>query len=229
MKRLRINWRFAAGTVAVLAGIALALWIWAIGWAPGRDQYPVQGAVIGAAQGEVNFPTIKAMETGFVYLRATGGSETRDARFSRNFDAARTAGLRIGALHRFNLCRLASDQAANFVTTVPRDADLLPPVIELELDEGECPRRPAAAPVQSELMTFINQIEAHAGKPAVLKLSADFEGEYQVAALIGRNLWLTGDYFPPDYGSRPWVMWSSNSRYHLQGIDGPVEWVVVKR
>ncbi len=226
---MRRGW-IAGGLLLAIA--AFALWQWAIQWTPDRQQYPLQGPLIGAAEGPVEWRTLAAMDSNFAYLRATSGADQRDARFAVNLEAARDAKLPVGAVHRFSLCRSASLQAANFVTTVPRDAALLPPVIELLEDDGACAasngRPPAVAPVQSELMTFINQIEAHSAKPVVLKLSPGFEARYQVAELIGRNLWLEGDYRAPDYGSRPFVMWSANPRLHLDGVAQAVEWVVVK-
>src|SRR3546814_12259783 len=77
--------------------------------------------------------------------------------------AAREAGIRTGPIHRYSLCQLATDQAANFIRHVPRRADALPPVVWLDYDD-RCPDRPTRALLLSALAAFLAQIEAHMGK-----------------------------------------------------------------
>ena len=151
----------------------------------------------------------------------------RDANFAANYAQASDAGLRTGALHHYSLCRLAQDQATNFVTTVPRDPAALPPAVELSFQEG-CADRPNRSLVLSELGTFLNQIERHTGKPALLLIRPDFEDMYRISEAVPRTIWLSGNFFPPDYAAKPWVMWEANAHYRIAGIDGPVKWNVVR-
>ncbi|MGD9812316.1 MAG: glycoside hydrolase family 25, partial [Sphingobium sp.] len=115
--------------------------------------------------------------------------------------------------------------ATLFITTVPRDNAALPPAIRLETDAGCSPGRDR---ILSELNTLINVVETHSGKPAILLVSRQFEQEYGISRDIDRTFWVTGDFFPPAYVARPWVMWSANHARHLDGIEGGVEWAVVK-
>ena len=84
------------------------------------------------------------------------------------------------------------------------------------------------AAVTSELMTFLNQVENHAGKPVILKVTPRFEGKYHVAAAIRRNLWLVRTRFEPNYAGRPWLLWTANSRLVTDADDQPLRWVVVQ-
>lgn len=216
-----------AGAALALAGaIALALWLYARAWAPARDAYPVQGLTITAADGPVDWGTIAAQGADFAYIRAVGDGDRRDPAFAANWRGARAAGLRYGAVLQFNPCRLASDQATRFMTTVPRDNAALPPVIRLALDDG-CTARPGRDLLLSELNTLINLVEGHAGKPALLNVTEAFEERYDIASGINRTLWLDGNFFPPDYASRPWVMWTASDMRHIDGVAGPVRWDVV--
>ncbi len=223
--KTRLKWAGLLLAVAIL--LALVGWRMSAGWAPPRDQYSMQGPLIGQEHGSVAWDSVKALGADFAYIRATNGSDVRDAMLADNLRLAKDAGMQTGAVHRFNLCRLANDQAANFITSVPRSPDLLPPAIELALDES-CADRPERSLVISELVTLVNQIEAHAGKPAVLLVHPDFEALYTVSPAIERTLWVSGDFFPPDYVARSWVMWMANSHYRIGGVDGPVQWNVVK-
>ena len=218
---------FAAGGLLVLA-LAGAGWWEAGEWRPSRARFPVQGVEIGRGDGSVNFAALKAGGADFVYLDASDGASRRDAGFEAKLDSARAAKLQVGALHRFDPCRGADPQVGNFVTVVPRDPSLLPPAVELDLDDQVCAAPPAEAAMQSELTTFVNQLEAHSGKPAILKLSRGFEARYHVSAMIDRNLWVTGAYLAPGYAGRPWVMWSANPRLRSPAADGRLRWVVVR-
>lgn len=216
----------AALAAIILAALALALWSFARTWAPGRDDYPVQGLSVDSESGPVDWGTLAAQGADFAYIRAARGADMRDPAFSRNWAGARMAGMRYGAAIDFSLCRLASDQATRFVTTVPRDNAALPPVIRLRLDPA-CPSRPARDTVLSELNTLVNLIEAHAEKPVLLNVAPDFDALYDVGSGINRTLWLDGNFFPPDYASRKWVMWTASDMRHVDGIEGPVRWDVV--
>ncbi|WEK45797.1 MAG: glycoside hydrolase family 25 protein [Candidatus Andeanibacterium colombiense] len=226
-KRGLTRWRVLGALL--LAALVGGAWLWwqFIHWTPSRVQYPVQGVLIGADDGRANFVAFKAIGADFAYLEASDGAAGRDPWFARNIDAARASGLPFGAVHRYDPCIPADRQAANFVTVVPRDDTLLPPAVELDKLTGDCPAVSDAA-VESELMTFLNQVEGHAGKPAILKISQGFEQRYHLAATIDRTLWLTRDRFEPDYTGRPWVLWTANSALRSEAGSLPARWVVAQ-
>ncbi len=213
-------------TIAVLV-IAFVLRNIAVGWAPPRSQYPVQGVSVDASHGDIAWNVAGATGVDFAYIRATNGAEERDTRFAGNMQGARDSGIRYGAVHEYDLCRLATDQATMFVTTVPREENILPPAVRLAY-ENDCKDRPGRALVLSELNTFLNQIEGHSGKPAIIIVSPDFEEEYRISSGISRTFWLEGNFFPPDYATKPWVMWRASDMRRVSGIDGPVNWNVVR-
>jgi lysozyme len=216
------------GTIMLALLLAtFAVWSYVTGWAPSRDKYPVQGIVVSEANGKPEWAELGATGVDFAYITAVEGARGRDRHFQANLEAVQQAGIRFGALHHFDICRLASDQATLFVTTVPRSEGTLPPAVQLDFSDS-CKGRPNRALILSELATFLNQIEAHSGMPAILLLTPDFEKEYQVSKAIDRTVWLEGDWLLPSYSVRPWVMWTANTARHIDGIDGPVRWVVVR-
>jgi len=219
-------WRNAAIALALLLG-AFVLWRMAGSYAPARSEFAVQGIVVDATHGKIDWPMLAATGVDFAYIEATDGVRPRDARFAANMSGAGEAGVRFGALHRFDLCRLASDQATSFITTVPRSDTALPAAIEFHFSE-HCTARPDRALVLSEVVTFLAQIEAHLGKPAILKLSQEFEEHYRLTSAIDRNVWLEKTWLLPDYAARPWVMWTANPHRNIEGVDQPVEWAVVR-
>lgn len=220
-----LRWLGATLLLTLLAA-GLALW-WAARWAPARDQYPWQGATIDARNGEVHWGSVKAAGADFAYLLATDGAERSDPMFARNMREARLADVQTGAIHRYDLCSLATDQAANFIRHVPRRADTLPAAVWLDYDD-RCPDRPTRALLLSELATFLAQIEAHMGKPSMIAPSPAFDADYQVTKGIARTAWLRRDFFAPDYGAHPWAMWQANDYMRISGADGTIGWNVVR-
>lgn len=229
-KARRIGWRARALGLLLLAALAGAAWLWweMRHWRPDEGEFPDQGAEVGAADGPVNFRTLRALDADFVYLDASAGTATQDARFGNNLAAARAAGLQVGAVHRFDPCAMADGQSANFVTMVPRDPALLSPAIELSGTATDCPERVGDAAVESELMTLINQIEMHAGTPVILKIDPGFEERYHLAGTLQRHLWLTRTRFEPTYAGRPWLLWTANTALQTEAAEAPLRWVVVQ-
>jgi lysozyme len=222
----RNNARLIAVVLAVLLA-AFVLWRVILGWAPSRDDYPVQGIVVDVSNGQPEWAKLAATGVDFAYLTATQGDKQRDPSFAANLDGVRDAGIRHGALHIFDICRLASDQATLFITTVPRSPQALPEAVSLDFSDT-CSSKPDRALVLSEIATFLSQIEAHTGIPAVLLITPEFEAHYRVSGAVDRNVWLTRTWLLPDYAAKPWVMWTANPSRSIDGVDGSVRWVVVR-
>lgn len=217
------------GALLLVAMIGVAWGWWHLRhWLPDRAIYAMQGVEIGVDDGQINWDSIKAIGADFAYIDASASAFARDPRFVSNFEAARAARMQVGAVHRYDPCQPAEKQAANFVTTVPRDPDLLPPAVELDMLADQCPVRVSDARVESELMTFLNQIETHTGKPVILKVTPGFEARYGIANKLDRNLWLVRDRFVPEYGGRPWTLWTANGSLANEIASGGLRWVVVQ-
>jgi lysozyme len=212
--------------VALAAVLAVATWWYLAHWHPDPARYPSQGVEVGADDGVVDWRGVRAVGGSFAYLDASASAFARDPAFTRNLADARAAGLRVGAVHRYDPCQPADRQAANFMTLVPRDAALLPPAVDLSATADDCPVHVTDGMVESELTTFLNQIETHTGKPAVLKLSPTFERRYEVAARFERPLWLTRDRLQPGYAERPWRLWTANAALRTEVAEKPLRWIV---
>lgn len=222
------RWRFAA--LALLLTLGGGGWLWwkSAHWAPSRDEFPAQGVLVGAQDGEADFNALRAIGANFAYLEASDGASGRDPAFAGNLRKVQASGLMFGAVHAYDPCVAAERQAANFVTIVPRNETQLPPAIALERLADQCPDPVSEAAVESELTTFLNQVEGHVGRQALLRIAPGFEERYHIAGRIERGLWLERDWFQPDYAGRPWTLWTANSSLRTAASPLPLRWVVLQ-
>lgn len=224
-------WVFRAAALIVLVFVSFAAWFWwdMRSWRPDASLYPEQGAVIASGASDTKFETLAATGAGFVYLDLSAAGFAPDPGFAKRLAAAGKSDLKVGVAMPFDPCLRADEQSARFTRMVPRDDDLLPPAIALQRLGTGCVPAVSDAAVESELMTFINQIEMHAEKPVILRLGREFERHHEIARMIERDLWLKRDRARPDYASRPWLLWSANSQIVSEASKVPIEWVVVQR
>ncbi|WP_298470010.1 glycoside hydrolase family 25 protein [uncultured Erythrobacter sp.] len=225
------RWIWRSIALLALVGIAFAAWFWwdMRTWRPSEELYPEQGAVIPSEVNGINFTTLKAVGAQFAYLDLQPASRALDDDFASRFAQAKESGLEVGVVLLFDPCLRADPQSKRFTRMVPRNAKLLPPAIALEATGDQCAEPVSDAAVESELLTLVNQIEMHAGKPVVLKLGKAFEQRHRTARSLARDLWLTRDRARPDYAPRPWLLWSANSQLVSEAAEEPLEWVVVQR
>lgn len=217
--------------LAVLTGIVFVAWLWwdMREWRPDEAIFPDQGAVISSGAAATRFETIKALGGAFAYLELPDENGPPDPGFAARLASARNAGIKVGVIHVFDPCRSADAQSSFFTRMVPRDAAWLPPAIALTRLADDCVSLVSDAAVESELVTLINQIETHAGKPAILKLGRAFQQRHKSARALERDLWLMRDRAQPDYAGRPWLLWSANSGLVSDASEEPIEWAVVQK
>ncbi|MEM7780783.1 MAG: glycoside hydrolase family 25 protein [Pseudomonadota bacterium] len=226
-----LRWLFRLAALAVLIAAGFAAWLWwdMRSWRPDPALYPEQGAAIASGASGTRFETLRAIGADFVYLELASASRAPDPGFAARLANARATDLSVGVVQPFDPCLKADQQSARFTRMVPRDGDLLPPALALLQTGSDCLPAVSAAAVESELMTLINQIEMHAGKPVILKLGSEFEARHGTARTTARDLWLIRDRARPDYAGRPWLLWSANSQLVSEADEEAIEWVVIQR
>lgn len=221
------RWMIRLVLLMLLAGTVVIGWkVWANGWRPERSEWPMQGVAVGADNLPLSWPSLASQGASFAYIDATDGHGRAMPAFTRELAAARGTGFRVGAIHHFGLCILASQQADGFVRLVPRDRDALPPAVILDMDE-DCPRKPTRALLLTELSTFLNQVETHMGKAAIIAPDAEFEAEYRVSEAINRPLWLRSNRAEPPAEGPAWIIWQANDALKVAGSTGPTRWLVL--
>lgn len=212
----------AAAALVAAGALGMAGWRWATHWRPTPDTYPFQGVDLPLDAAGLEWGSVRAAGADFAYLTATAGTRDRASAFETNWQALPEAGLRRGAIHAFEPCVDGRAQADAFNAVVPRTDDALPPVVAVEAD-GDCP----PAQVAEQVRRFAAAVEAHSGKPVMLRLSRAAEGRWRLASAVDRPVWVVGNFFRPGYVVRPWQMWRASDMRRVEGVEQAMNWDVV--
>lgn len=188
-------------------------------WSPDRNLYPVRGVDVSRHQKAIDWKKLAADDVSFAILKATEGGDWVDPLFAQNYAAARENGLAVGAYHFYRLNKSGAEQAQNFLRTVPRDADALPPVVDIEFS-GNGPERPSLEEFRKELNDFLAPVEAAAGKPAIIYIIGEALDVYG-SALPARRMWVRSLVQHP--GHENWIYWQYHNMGRVNGVDGDID------
>jgi len=193
---------------------------------PSKDKYPVRGVDVSSHQGKIDWQTLSAQGISFAFIKATEGSGFVDPCFADNFSAARETGLRVGAYHFFSFDSLGQPQAELFIKTVPKEDDLLPPVIDIELYGEKEKQIPEATAVRRQLDVLLTALKAYYGKKPILYATktsydlylADHYGEY--------DIWIRDVVsYPQLEDGKNWTFWQYTNRARLEGYQGEEKYI----
>lgn len=95
-------------------------------------EFPVRGIDISSHNGSVDFDRAASMGFRFVIMKASEGSDFKDAAFIDNIRRAREAGLKVGVYHFFRFDADGRMQALNLLHSVRGRRLDMPLVIDLE-------------------------------------------------------------------------------------------------
>lgn len=189
--------------------------------------YAVHGIDVSRWQGEIDWATARAAGVSFVYIKATEGGDVADPKFRAYRQGAKAAGVRYGAYHYFYFCRKAAEQARWFIRHVPRDADALPHVLDMEWNPRSptCTLRPDGATVRAEALTFLDILERHYGRRPIVYTTVDFFRETGIGRLQGTEFWLRSVAGHPRqvYPGAFWTLWQYTGTGLVPGVAGKVD------
>lgn len=193
----------------------------------GPNSYAIHGIDVSRYQGDIDWPQVRDAGVSYAYIKATEGGDVTDPKFSANWQGARRAGLPRGAYHYYYFCRPAAEQARWFIKHVPRDANALPPVLDMEWNPRSrtCTKRPDGRVVRAEARKFLAILEAHYGRRPVIYTTVDFYRETGIGRLKGVEFWLRSVAGHPRrvYPGAFWRFWQYTGTGLVPGINGPVD------
>lgn len=187
------------------------------------QDYSIHGFDVSHHQGEINWKKISPMQYQFVYLKATEGGDFKDQNFQQNWLKARERGLNVGAYHFYRLCRDGTVQAENFIATVPKKADALPPVIDLEYDSN-CINTYTKEQLLKEIQIMHDHLYKHYGKQPIFYISKKFYHIVLMGSFNQTPLWVRDYEGKPELkDGRQWLFWQHSSQGKITGIPKAVD------
>ncbi len=188
--------------------------------------FAVHGVDVSRWQGNINWNVLRKNGANFAFIKATDGGDHLDPMFRRNWDAAEAAGVKRGAYHFFYWCRPAAHQAEWFIRHVPREANALPPVIDVEWTRSRtCTKRPSRATVLKKMNTFMNMLESHYGQRPIIYTAPDFYDDNLQGAFPNHPFWLRSVAAHPSkvYPRRNWVFWQYSGTGLSKGVGEKID------
>ncbi|MCB0525338.1 MAG: glycoside hydrolase family 25 protein [Lewinellaceae bacterium] len=192
--------------------------------------YKVHGIDVSKWQSRVDWARVKAMKVGkvrisFAFIKATEGSWMEDPQFDRNWINAKKNGIIRGAYHYFLPNISAKDQALKFTKTVKLRSGDLPPVVDVEEENGM-----TAAQIRMYTKEFLNLLQKHYKVKPILYTNKDFYKRFfaKNEAFKDYLFWIAhyhvADLEMPDDGN--WHFWQHSDRGNVNGINEPVDFNV---
>ena len=187
---------------------------------------PIQGIDVSRYQGRIDFAAARNAGTHFVFMKATEGADYVDPNFRANWDAARRAGVPRGAYHFMTWCSLARDQAEWFKRNVPRDADQLPPVLDLEWNhQSSCKAKFSKEDTLEKIRLMLAEMEAHTGKIPIIYTDITFHRDVLAGLHFDNAFWLRSVAAEPHtrYAYRDHTFWQWTQTGTMPGVRGEVD------
>lgn len=193
---------------------------------PSKEVYPVRGVDVSAYQGKILWDVLSRQKIQFAYIKATEGSTSQDKRFSYNWKNASKTSLRIGAYHFFSYDSSGEAQAENFIHTVPKIENMLPPVVDIEFYGKKEMNSPKRKQVQKILDELLCAIEKHYGTKPIIYATQKSYDLYIKNSYKQYNIWIRNVFWKPELSDhRLWTFWQYSDRTRMSGYDGAEKYI----
>lgn len=200
------------GTAAAAAVIGIGAWQIALQF----RQTTLAGIDVSHYQGDISWRAVaESQKVKFVYLKASEGSTYQDPTFSHNRQMAAKYHITVGAYHYYSLSKTGAEQAANFISAVPKQKGTLPPAIDIEATVT------SQSDFKDQLADYVSAVTKHYGqKPVFYVPPKVYNLLYDDYA--GYHFWIIDVS-----GEKPtvpgWTFWQYSSKGKMAGISGSVD------
>lgn len=195
-------------------------WVWFKTTPPYVDseRYPIRGIDISSHNGMMNLEAARADGIEFCYIKASEGSEFRDANFRLNYGKARHAGMKIGAYHYFRFDRDGVEQALNLIGAVGyRHLDL---GVAVDVEEAGNARGVPQDSILDRLTRMAEYLHLR-GYRVIFYSNRDGFYDYLQKAVPGSPLWICSFNSTPI--NADWTFWQFDHHGKVAGVKGDVD------
>ncbi|PEA17566.1 glycoside hydrolase family 25 [Bacillus cereus] len=190
------------------------------------DKYEIKGVDVASYQGDIDWRELEKQNMKFAFIKATEGSAFVDEYFSKNWTDANKTGMRIGAYHFFSFDSKGETQAEQYIRTVPKYKQALPPVIDVEFYANKKDNPPKREDVAKELSVMVEMLEKHYSKKVILYATQEAYDLYIKDAYPQCDIWIRSVFTKPSLSDeRKWTFWQYTNRGRLNGYNGKERYI----
>ncbi len=179
------------------------------------------GIDVSHFQGHVDWAAVKNAGCSFAFAKATEGAGITDPFFAANWAGMKAAGLMRGAYHFYRAGEDAQQQAANFLSNVQFETGDLPPVLDIELNDGV-----VGEALVGGVQTWLDAVEPVAGVTPIIYTNTYFWDAQFNDQFSQYPLWIA------HYGPQPeplpagwtvWTFWQYSQSLGIAGVGGAAD------
>ena len=205
---------------AILIGVLLFGVVFFVRWME-ANRCKTCGIDVSHYQGEIDWEKVAGEDIGFVFIKASEGTDLADTLFKRHWEGAGEAGILRGAYHFFRPGRDAEAQARQFLAVTEGLEAELPPVLDVEVRDKQ-----SAAVVRAGVREWMEVVEEAVGRKPILYTMPKFADSYLGEDLGGYPLWVVDLRSGMPRMPKAWDGWVFRQYSHtgrLKGIKGDVD------
>lgn len=181
--------------------------------------YSVKGIDVSHWDGDIDWAALASEKLDFIFIKATQGSQTVDAKFASNWAAAKSKKLLRGAYHFYDPAKDPKEQADHFLNTVTFEKGDLLPVLDIETS-GSVDKQKLADDIQ----VWLDEVTKKVGHKPIIYTYKQFWDDNIKGNKFGHYyLWLAEyeqahlPYLPSDWDE--WEFWQYSSTGEVKGIN----------
>jgi Lyzozyme M1 (1,4-beta-N-acetylmuramidase) len=160
----------------------------------------------------------------FVFIKATEGANFVDSNYLKNYNGARSRGMKVGAYHFFRPQVPGTIQAEHFLeNSIICPGDLLP-VLDVETTDAV-----QADQLKQEIQAFIDIVVDSIGVNPIIYTYQNFFNDHLDVAHADENLWIARynkRYNPELKEAAEWHFWQYGQHGKVPGINAYVDFNV---
>ncbi len=185
--------------------------------------YEVHGVDVSHYQMQVDWDTLLTQNIDFVFIKATEGESLQDSLFIKNWEALGRRDVIRGAYHFFHPSVSIEGQFQNFTKRVKLESLDLPPVVDIEVTNGE-----SATNIRDALKQILLKLEAHYKIKPIIYTNQKLYNEYLQNAFSEYPLWIAryNTIEPELIDGHHWTFWQYGNRGQLRGVVGDIDFNV---
>ena len=176
----------------------------------------LEGIDISNWQGDIDYSKVKASGIKVVYMKASEGSNYKDAFLDQNYSRAKEQGLKVGFYHFFR--GDAIGEARYFVECIKNKISDCLLALDVEVDCGM-----DASTLTTACITFLEEVKRLTGKNVVVYTYTSFANSSLDSRLSKYPVWIAHyDVEAPGYNPiwSSWVGFQYSDKGQVQGVNG---------